>query len=244
MSLEQKQQKDLALYSPKKCFEYSHKIRTVKDAIALPSKTLGEFNRTYGRDWVIGYVSMWLIELNDNANVKQKMSDAQIEFTAERIYDSYPLKITDLTLFFRNVKEGRYGSYYENMSQEKVMQWLHEYWDERCEAGELMSQGRHDGFSMSKDAIHPEVAKKMFEGVGEEKVEFDHEKDGLGKRTDRILTEKAGNNMIEAYHKVKAMSLQELKDYLIEADVNSEDFNAYFYRLVEAELDVRNKKKR
>ena len=182
MSIVERQQKDLALYSPQSCYSHSSKIRTVKDIFKLPSKTLGEFKRSYGKDWVIGYVAMWLIELNDNASVKNRMSEAQIEFTAERIYETYSLKITDLTLFFRNVKEGVYGPYYENLSQDKIMQWLSEYWDLRCEYAELENQGRKENFSLSKDKINPEVIEKMFEGVGEEEIVFQSEGSGLGSR--------------------------------------------------------------
>ena len=193
-SIEQRQRKDLALYSPQSCYSHSSKIRTVKDIFKLPSKTLGEFKRSYGKDWVIGYVAMWLIELNDNASVKNRMSEAQIEFTAERIYETYSLKITDLTLFFRNVKEGVYGPYYENLSQDKIMQWLSEYWDLRCEYAELENQGRKENFSLSKDKINPEVIEKMFEGVGEEEVVFDSEGTGIGSRMKQTFSIPAGYN--------------------------------------------------
>lgn len=155
----------------------------MKDAINTPSKTLGEFKRAYGKDWVIGYLSMWLIELNDNANVKMKMTDGQMEDTAERIYDTYSLKVTDLTLFFRNVKDGVYGPFYENLSRDKIMQWLAMYFDERCEMAEMTNSRNHEKFSLVKDPINPEVAKKMFEGVGEEKVDsVQYEKNTIGKR--------------------------------------------------------------
>jgi len=117
----------LVLLSPKNCNANSHKIKTIKDAILLPSKSLTQLKNDYGKDWVIGYISMWLLDLNDNSNVKQKMNGTQIEFTAERIYDTYFIKVTDLTLFFRNIKEGKYGGYYENMSQEKIMEWMRIY---------------------------------------------------------------------------------------------------------------------
>lgn len=156
----------------------------------LPSKSLGEFKRDYGKEWVIGYVCMWLIDLNDQANVKTKMNDPQIEFIAERIYETYPLKITDLTLFFRNVKEGVYGSFYENLSGEKIMEWLKEYFDLRCEYAQMQSQSNHQGFSATKDKLHPDVIKEMFKGVGEEKVIHEQKGDGLGSRYKNKLDNK------------------------------------------------------
>jgi len=227
------------LYQPSNCFKHSVKLKTVKDVLTLPSKSLGDFKREYGRNFVIGYVSTWLIELNDNSNVKTKMSDAQKEFTAERIYDMYCLKVTDLTLFFRNVKEGKYGGYYENLSQEKIMQWLSIYWDERCEYGQMMAQQNHEGFSATKDKLEPDVIKKIFKGVGE--VELDHSKrgNGSGARMKRKVmnnrTEYLNNMLIQ----VKNQSTESLKEYLINTDVNSKAFDTQVYELAERELDSR-----
>lgn len=187
----------MVLLSPKNCNANSHKIKTIKDAILLPSKSLTELKKDYGKDWVIGYISMWLLDLNDNANVKQKMNGAQIEFTAERIYDTYFIKVTDLTLFFRNIKEGKYGGYYENMSQEKIMEWMRIYFDERCEYAEILSQSKGEKFSPTKDKLHPDVIKRLAEIAKEiedeknaiienntKKTEWEkeYEKNGMGKR--------------------------------------------------------------
>ncbi len=237
MTLEQRQQRDLVLYSPSNCAKHSHKIKTIKDVLSLPSKTLGDFKGEYGKEWVIGYISMWLIELNDNSNVKTKMTDAQMEFTATRIYESYSLKVTDLTLFFRNIKEGVYGQFYENLSQEKIMEWLSQYFDLRCEYGQMQSQSMDDDFSLTKDAISPEVAKEMFKGVGEEKVEYNHEKNGgLGSRIKKVIT-------IDLPTKIKEYTTDELKEYLINNDVDSKNYDEFVYKLIEKELDERNKPK-
>lgn len=225
----------MVLYSPSNCAKHSAKLKTVADVFKLPSKSLGEFKREYGKEWVIGYISMWLIELNDNANVKQKMSDAQMEFTATRIYETYSLKVTDLTLFFRNIKEGVYGQFYENLSQEKIMDWLRQYYDLRCEYGQMQSQSKEDGFSMTKDGINPEVAKKMFEGVGNEKAEHNHEKNGIGSRVKKVVT-------IDLPTKIKSYSTEELRDYLVNNDVNSKNYDEFIYKLIEKEIDLRNSK--
>lgn len=233
MTLGERQQRDLVLYSPSNCAKYSHKIKTVKDVLTLPSKSLGDFKRAYGKEWVIGYISMWLIELNDDSNVKTKMTDAQMEFTAIRIYETYSLKVTDLTLFFRNIKEGVYGQFYENLSREKIMEWLAQYYKLRCEYGEMLSQGKHDAFSLTKDAINPEVAKKMFEDVGKEKVVHDHDKNSLGARTKNVITK---DLIIE----IKSWSTENLKKYLIENDYNSNNYSETISKLIESELDNRN----
>lgn len=222
------------LYSPSSCAKHSHKIRTIKDVLNLPAPSLGYFKRAYGKDWVIGYISMWLIELNDDSNVKTKMTDAQMEFTAIRIYETYSLKVTDLTLFFRNIKEGVYGQFYENLSREKIMEWLADYYALRCEYGQMQAQCKHDDFSMTKDPVDPEVAKKMFEGVGNEKAEYHHEKNGIGSRTNNIITANLPK-------RIKSSTTEELKEYLIKNDINSKTYDETIYMLIEKELDIRNK---
>ena len=236
---EQKRRKDLVLYQPANCFKHSSKIRTVKDVFKLPSKSLGEFKRAYGRDWVIGYVAMWLIELNDNSNVKTKMSDAQMDFTAERIYDTYCLKVTDLTLFFRNVKEGKYGGYYENLSQEKIMQWISLYWDERCEYGQMMSQSSHESFNINRDKLSPIAIQKLFAGIGEEEVNHNKRGNGSGARMKRKVMNNRSEFLNNMGNQFKIQSNEKLKEYLLEADSRSETFDQELFELAERELDSR-----
>lgn len=183
-----------------------------------------------GKEWVVAYLTMWLIELNDNSNVKTKMSEAQMDFTAERIYESYSLKITDLTLFFRNIKEGVYGGFYENLSQEKIMEWLKIYYDLRCEYGQMQAQSNHNKFSATKDKLPTEVIEKIFKGVGEQKVEHKSEKSGLGIRTKNFLD-----------LKILKSPTEDLKQYLINNDSTSEFYDENIYELVEKELDKRQK---
>ncbi len=124
---------------------------------------------------------MWLIDLNNSTSVKTKLTDVQMEYTANRIFDTYSLKITDLTLFFRNIKDGFYGSFYESLSPEKILGWLAEYFDSRCEAAQMQNYQKPDVFNPNADKMNPEVIKKMFDGVGE--VEVEHPKGkGLGSR--------------------------------------------------------------
>jgi len=205
----------------------------------LPSKSLGYFKKAYGKEWVVAYVSMWLIELNDSSNVKTKMSDSQIEFTSERIFDTYSLKVADLTLFFRNVKEGKYGAYYENLSQEKIMQWIGQYWDERCEYGQMMSQSSHESFNVNRDKLSPIAIQKLFEGVGEEEVNHDKRGNGSGARMKRKVMNNRNEFLNNMGNEFKIQSTEKLKQYLLEADSNSETFDQELFELVEREFDSR-----
>lgn len=218
-------------YNPIKCNEHSHKIRTVRDALSLPSKTLVEFKREYGRQWAIDYVAIWLIELNDFLNLKTKMTDAQIEFTAAQIYDNYSLKVTDLTLFFKNVKAGVYGQFYESLGPEKILEWMDAYYEQRCEYAQMINEEKSNINTLK---VHPDVAKEMFKGVGDSKVEFDHEKSTLGKR-ERQTALKA----LKA--KIEQTSTKELKEYLADNDYGSDTYSELTAGLINAELDKRNR---
>lgn len=242
MSLEQRQHKDLVLYSPKNCYKHSSKLKSIKDVLSIPSKTMGRFKRDYGKDWVIGYLSMWLIDLNDNAQVKTKMRDSQIEFTAERIYESYSLTVADITFFFRNIKEGVYGPYYENISSEKIMEWLRQYFDMRCEYAQMHSQSGHDTFSINKDRMDAEVAKELFKGVGEVKIDHRRTGGGLGSRVKAKVIKNQVDFMTDMLLKVKESSDEQLKEYLLLNDKSSDLYDERIYEMVEKEIDFRNEK--
>lgn len=194
---------------------------------------MGDFKRDYGRDFVIGYISLWLIDLNDTANVKSKMSDAQIEGTAERIYEGYSLKVTDLTLFFRNVKDGVYGQYYENLDRSKILDWLAIYFENRCETAEGLAQNSGDGFNPVKDKVNPEVIKAMFNGVGEVKVTHEVKGAGIGSRQKAVIN-------ADLITSIKTKTTPELREYLLSHDSASKNYDEFIYGLVEKELDLRN----
>ncbi len=118
------------------------------------------------------------------------MTPGQIEMTAQAIFDTYSLKISDLAYFFNQVKNGAYGGFYENLGREKIMEWLAKYYDDRCEIAQTVSNKKHNGFSATKDKIDSKVIEKMFEGVGKEKIEHNHEKSTIGLRMRNTLQER------------------------------------------------------
>lgn len=233
----------MVTYSPSRCNANSHKIRTVKDAIKIPSKSISDFFREYGRDWTIGYVSAWIIELNDDSNVKTKMTDSQMEFTATRIVDEYRLKVTDLTLFFRRVKEGKYGEYYENLSREKIMGWLGKYFDERCEYAQMMAQSNHEKFSMSKDKVHPKILENFKKLDAEIQIKpYKRDVDNpntLGKRTRRNVMKTSDEIAMDLKKSLQLKTNEELKNYLLNFNAFTDGFDEVTYTLVELILDER-----
>lgn len=154
--------------------------------------SISQFSKKHGESNTIAYLELWLTDLNDSVNLKNKMTGGQIQATAEAIYDQYyMLTIPDLTLFFKNIKNGVYGQFYESLDRFKIMEWLKEYFDLRCETAMLMGERHKERFNVNSDKMHPDVIKKMFEGVGEKKI--DHKlpvPKGIGYRHREKLLEK------------------------------------------------------
>ena len=212
----------------------------MKDVFNLDSPTLGIFRRKFGEEWVIAYVTLWIIDLNENAQVKNKMNDANIEFIAKRIYYTYSLTVADLTFFFRNVKEGVYGSFYENLSSEKIMEWLRKYFDLRCEYAQMQTQSGHDSFSKKTNLSESEKTNlsqnlnNIFKGVGETNIDHSKKGMGLGSRKKGVINA----NLIK---KISETPTKELKQYLLENDSSKKTFDEFIYKLIETEIDNRNK---
>jgi hypothetical protein len=204
--------------------KFSTKIKSIKDAITLKSPTLGDFRRKYGQEFVIKYISQWIISVNDMLSLKNGMTESQIIFTANRIYDTYSLKITDLTLFFRNFIEGIYGSFYERLSPQQIMDAIKLYFNERCEIAENISH--NEKVNINQIEVHPEVIKEMFKGVGEEKIQYD---------TSKIIIKK--KSLIEAL--ILTKTYHQLRDYLILNSPESKTFNKSMFMLVQNELEKR-----
>lgn len=171
-------------------------------------------------------------------SVQNGLSESQIEYGAERIYQKYSLNVADMTLFFRNIRDGVYGEFYENLSIEKIIKWLDQYWDHRCEIAEGYGQMRHEEtVSVLKKPLAPEVAKevvdKMFKGVGEEKIDHSQKGGGVGSRKRDVLKIKLEASMADRTE-------EELREYLLTYDINHESHDPEIYEMVEKELDRRN----
>lgn len=225
-------QKFFQVHNPKST---NSEIRTIRHVFETNTPSLVSIKRVYGKEWIINYVAAWLVDLNENTNVKTKMTPSQMDFIAERIYDKYSLKLADLTLFFRSIKEGVYGSFYENLSREKIMEWLAKYYDERCEMAEMYSQSSHEKFSLIKDPLPKEMIEKIFKGVGDEKVVHNQKGPGVGERMNKVI-------LVDLISTIKTYSTQDLKEYLIKNDSKSKTFDQSIYTMVETELDLRNGK--
>lgn len=125
------------------------------------------FRKHYPNKQLTAYLKIWVADLVMSINVKQSLNESQIDFVASSLYELGSWKITDLTLFFKRIKQGYFGELYENLSAQKIIEWGRVYFNERHEAAEMISEGDEKPFT-GNTKVHPEVIKVMFEGVGKD----------------------------------------------------------------------------
>lgn len=74
---------------------------------------LAELNMTYGANTAVAWLLPQLYNLSEYSGCKEKMSTRQAEDCAFAIADEfYGLSVTELMLFFKRFKAGRYGKFY------------------------------------------------------------------------------------------------------------------------------------
>lgn len=127
------EQKFLTRFSIKNCYLTFKNCVTIERCIRSDAPQLSSMFREYSRDFVVKYIQLWIIGLNDFLNIPKKMNRYQIEETAEMLYDNfYYLNLADLNLFFTQLKQGKYEMY-ESLDGNKLMNWLSKYVDQRLE---------------------------------------------------------------------------------------------------------------
>ena len=149
------EQTDLALkrellqsFSPAKYFKNT-KVRTLEQAaLDKQSPTLGSMIRDNGREFSEGILEAWILFLNESLALKRQMSDQQIEMASDMILDEYSsLRFADLTVLFKSIIKGDFGSFYESLSIDKLMSFFKEYFDKRCSVSAMSNDSKHYEFN-------------------------------------------------------------------------------------------------
>lgn len=136
--IEQPQSTELALPTTSKEFLMEHtvpqclrKLRTVNTpALAIKSEmpTLGALKKAYSEDFMLAYIELWLVNLNDFINVSRKMNPAQMQELSVMIYqDYYYFNLADINLVFSKIKKGEFGPLYESIDGAKVLACFQKY---------------------------------------------------------------------------------------------------------------------
>lgn len=90
--------------------------------------TLSEVSAMYGRKVSHSWLVIQLSDLNEYAGARERMTTEQVAETARVIYLArYGLKLSELTLFFSQLKEGRYGAFYGVVDPMQITRALTEF---------------------------------------------------------------------------------------------------------------------
>ncbi len=94
--------------------------------------TLNTVRLTYSYELLIIWIMAQLEDINDFVAVKQKMTLAQMEQSANIIATEYGyLKVTEIHLFLYRLKCGRYGTFYGCIDPLQLMQALNQFLEQR-----------------------------------------------------------------------------------------------------------------
>jgi hypothetical protein len=135
----------LVTYSPKNCFKYSNKLKTISDAINSKAPTLASIKKEKGQEITNSLIILWLLYLNKLLDLKNPMNEEQIDLCAETILtDFYALKISDLTFIFKEIVSGKHGKFYERLAISDILNIFTNYFNERCEVAEQETLRLHN----------------------------------------------------------------------------------------------------
>jgi hypothetical protein len=121
-------------FAPRTCMVKLHPVNSIEKAVKSDLNSLAKLTTQFDREFVINYLQLWIIDLNEFLNLTNKMSQEQIKDTAELIYlDNFNLNIADINIVFTNVKKGVYGQLYGSLDGMKLLTWFSEYKSKRLD---------------------------------------------------------------------------------------------------------------
>jgi len=103
-------------------------IKTIDDSIAAKTPQMSLIKREKGEKYTLGYLKLWLIYLQGNLNVKNKLSEDMIDLTAQTILDDFWwITLSDVKNIVTDALMGRYGEFYESLGIPKIISWFDSY---------------------------------------------------------------------------------------------------------------------
>jgi len=203
----QKADSFLDLYDPSICTRKYMKVMSVKDALVVSKKenelALSGMNKSYGRDFVLGYISLWILDLNNFLMPKVRMNDSQRLETAGYIYEKYYyLKVPEIAYVFISAKQGKYGEMYGAINGAKVLGWFNSYDDERVLAIEEENSGLSKDRKNETNILHPKVTDKLKELLDEiERKRSVDDKEKFRQMDERMIAKRDMMRQYETYKK-------------------------------------------
>jgi len=104
------------------------KTNSISDVFLNKTPSLAVIKKDYGNDFMIGYLTLWLMDQNSFAG--GKMTDTQLEVSVRLIFqDFYHLTMGDLKLISQRLRKKTFI----RVSGNEFYREIEEYFNERCE---------------------------------------------------------------------------------------------------------------
>ena len=103
-------------------------IKCVDDSIAIKTPQMSLIRKEKGEEYVLDYLKMWLIYLQGNINIKNKLNDGMMDLCAETILEEHwYASMGDIKIIVTDALKGRYGEFYQSLSVPTILSWFDEY---------------------------------------------------------------------------------------------------------------------
>lgn len=155
-------------------------VRKASDCVAL-SASQQEFTLAVmahrsesTRKQLTAAIALNIAALDRQLNLKNPLSEDNIDFIAEQIVDEFgnTLTMADVFLVLRNALAGMYGKFYERLSAPDVLSWFRNYYNERFDIAEQYHVNRsHNEFNKADENLLRGLGYTVKDG----KLTYDHD---------------------------------------------------------------------
>lgn len=122
-------------FNPDWCRDRYLHLKTPKEALFADVIKISEIVQAYDEETVQLWLVAWLVNLSGLMDFE--INDAQANETAIFILEElYMLNVAELTLFFKRLKKGHYGVFYNKFNIQTILRAGKEY---RMERGKIVS---------------------------------------------------------------------------------------------------------
>ncbi len=140
----QQKREFLTKYNPSVALTTLDEVKSLPDVFRVKTPSLARLQNDFDKEFVVDYLQLWIIKINDMVNAKNKMNDQQVQYTAQLILNENPLlTIADIKFVFDGIVSGRFGEMYNTIDCPKLCTWFRKHWEHRLSEAEAQSHIRH-----------------------------------------------------------------------------------------------------
>jgi len=153
--------------SPVKVIEKYNEVTTSLMAIDRSIPSLIDLDKTYGREYVVGYIKLWMLEIADYLGTTHP-TDQQLNLSAQVIFDKNKfLNLADIKLIVEQILSGEIAIS-GTITAAKLCPIFSRYWEDRQRKA-IEHTDKQDKFvlktKLSEDAVIKGYQEKLAESM-------------------------------------------------------------------------------